>query len=462
MHRRRFLAAALAALPSGCAVFRQEEPLLRIATFQADVTPPLGAPLCHGSVAPVKRIVDPLSARGIILLTDQAPIVLCAVDFVAISNEAHDAWRQALAEAVGTTPERVSVHALHQHDAPGIDFSTEAILAEHGLSGAMFDPDVARKAIADTAKAAAEALHTTHRVTHLGCGMGTVEKVASNRRVLGPDGHCIMVRMSHCSSAKARAAPEGIIDPTVRLLSFWDGERPLVSITYYATHPQSYYGKGGVSYDFVGMARAAREQAVPGAMHIHFDGAGGDIAAGKYNDGSKKNRPVLAARLAKGMEAAWDAQTKTPIGASDVGWSVVPVALPVRKSIVESKLLRTLRNRKANVRHRIWDARQLAWLRRMRSGHKIELGCLRLGQARVLHMPGELCIGYQLAAQAMRPDLFVCMAAYADDGMAYICLKDAYGKGGYETGRVSRVAPEVEDVLMPAMRKMLGAEQQGK
>ena len=72
-------------------------------------------------------------------------------------------------------------------------------------------------------------------------------------------------------------------------------------LSYYATHPQSYYGQGGVSYDFVGMARAQRESALPGVPHIHFNGASGNVAAGKYNDGSPANRAVLASRLAAGM-----------------------------------------------------------------------------------------------------------------------------------------------------------------
>ena len=69
--------------------------------------------------------------------------------------------------------------------------------------------------------------------------------------------------------------------------------------------------------------------------------------------------------------------------------------------------------------------------------------------------PGELCVEYQLAAQSFRPDSFVTMAAYADDGMCYICPKNAYGNGGYEPGRASRVAPEVEGVLMTAIKQML-------
>ena len=80
-----------------------------------------------------------------------------------------------------------------------------------------------------------------------------------------------------------------------------------------------------------------------------------------------------------------------------------------------------------------------------------------MGDARVLHMPGELFVEYQLAAKKMRPDLHVAMAAYGDYGPAYIGTAVAYSEGGYETGpRASNVAPEVEPVLMDAMKQLLG------
>lgn len=448
----------LVALASARTPSAEPQPL-RLATFRADVTPPLGSVLCHGSIAPAKELVDPLSARGIVLFGAGDPIVLCAVDWVAISNEAHDSFRQQLADAVGTSPDRVAVHTVHQHDTPGVDFSTEAILAEHGLSGAMFDPEVCRKAIARTAAAAADALRKAVAITHVGYGKGRVESVASNRRILDADGKCVMTRMSSCRNEAAREAPEGLIDPDVRLLSFWNDDRPVASLTYYACHPQSYYGRGGVSYDFMGMARAKREQAVPEALHLHFDGAGGNIAAGKYNDGSPENRPVLAARLAKGMEETWVSQQKVPIGAADLAWAVAPVALPVRDTLEEEAILEKLTDESLDKKKRIFAARELAWVRRMKSGHQIPIACLRLGPVSVLHMPGELCVEYQVAAQKMCPDQFVLMAAYGDDGMGYICTEIAYGQGGYETSFVSRVAPQVEHVLLGAMRRLFEATQ---
>ena len=454
MRRSLFVFAAI--LVAGFAAPGNASEPLRIATFQVDATPPLGSPLCNGAVAPAAEIVGSLTARGIVLLTAEEPIVLCAVDWVGISNGGQDAWRQALAQAAGTTMSRVAVHTLHQHDAPGCDFAADALLADRGLGGALFHVQFAKRTIQRTADALRQAIEQPTPVTHLATARAKVEKVASNRRILGPDGKVQYVRYSSSRIEEAIAAPEGTIDPYVRLVSFYNGEQPIVVSSYYATHPQSYYGQGGVNPDFVGMARAAREAAVPGVIHIHFNGAGGNVAAGKYNDGSPANRPILAGRLEAAMAAAWALNAKVPITAADVSWKTEPVALPLRERLLyDAQLRQTLDDKDAKLRDRLRAARDVSFAARVRSGHKIQLSCLRLGSVRVLHMPGELFVEYQLAAQDMRPDDMVCMAAYGDYGPGYIGTQIAYGQGGYETGIVSRVAPEVEGVLMDAMRKLL-------
>jgi len=458
--KSKFLFAAVVSAIAGLMLSNAAAAEVRIATFQADITPPLGSPLCHGGVSNVVSVVDPLTARGVVLLAaKQKPIVLCAVDWVVNSNSGYDEWRKALAEAAGTTVERVAVHTLHQHDTPGCDFSTEDLLAAQGLTNKFSNVPFAHEAIARTARAACEAVRQPKTVTHVGVGQAKVKQFASNRRVPGPDGKVKYVRMSACRDPKVRAEPEGVIDPFVRVLSFWDGDQPRAVLSYYATHPQSYYGKGGVSADTVGMARAIREAALPGVPHIHFDGAGGNVTAGKYNDGSPENRPVLAQRLARGLEEAWKATRKSPLRAADIEWRVEPVALPLREELADdAPAVKLLADTTANFRERARAARQLAWSRRCKAGHRIDLSCLWLGPARVLHMPGELFVEYQLAAQRMRPDAMVCMAAYGDDGCGYIGTEIAYSQGGYETGPVSQVAPHVERVLMDAMKSLLSAE----
>jgi hypothetical protein len=59
-------------------------------------------------------------------------------------------------------------------------------------------------------------------------------------------------------------------------------------------------------------------------------------------------------------------------------------------------------------------------------------------------MPGELVVEYQLAAQEMRPDLFVAMAAYGEYTPGYICLKKHYTQGGYEDSPGASKEPPVE------------------
>lgn len=443
---------AVAMLHAVCA-----EPI-RVSTFQIDATPPLGSPLCNGAVKPAKEIVTPLTARGIVLLGAGEPIVLCAFDWVGIANESHDACREALAKAAGTSRDRVTVHTLHQHDAPGSDFATERLLAQHGLAGLYSNAQFDRAVMLRVADAAKDSLTKSQPVTHIGLGAGIVERVASNRRILGALGKVVIQRQSASRNPEAQAAPEGTIDPKVRLISFWNGDRALAALTYYATHPQSHYGKGSVNWDFVGMARQLREQALPGVPHIHFDGAGGNVAAGKYNNGSPDVRPVLADRLADGMKLAWESQKKSPLTAEDVRWTIEPVAMPVRDTLKEDELVAKLTDTTQEQAQRIRAGRDLTFLRRTCGGHRIPLSCLQLGHARVLHMPGELFVEYQLAAQQMLPDEFVAMAAYGDYGTGYIGTEIAYGQGGYETGIVSRVAPQAEKVLMDAMKKLLGVK----
>jgi hypothetical protein len=424
-----------------------------VAKFDVDATPPIGSPVAY---APARSITDRLHARGIVLLpSGQQPIVLCAVDWIGISNGGYDLWRQTLAKAAGTTNGRVTVHSIHQHDTPRFDTSAIALFADREQAAAHFDEAFARDVLERTAKAVQECLPEARPVTHVGSGKAKVEKVASNRRILGPDGKVALIRFSSCRTPEAIAAPEGTIDPWLRLVSFWEGDQPLVCLTYYATHPQSHYGKGDVTAEFVGLARAQRGEEL-NVMHVHFTGAGGNVAAGKYNDGSPKMRPILMQRLADGMRQAWDSTTKMPITGKDIEWRVQSVALPPAEDLQIENLKAKIAGAESSKTARLSATSDLAWLQRCQDGHKIDLSCLRLGATYIVHMPGELFVEYALAAQSMRPNDTVCMAAYGDYGPGYIATEIAYSQGGYETRpSVSRVAPETEHLLMPILRKLL-------
>jgi hypothetical protein len=239
------------------------------------------------------------------------------------------------------------------------------------------------------------------------------------------------------------------------MISFWNAESCIAALTWYATHPQSYYRTGMASPDFPGLARNARQTATD-VPHIHFNGAGGNIGAGKWNDGSHENRQVLADRVAAGMQQAWDGTRKFAVTADMVQWRTEPVVLPVAEHLNEADLLQTLQDPAAKGSNRFFAATNLTWLRRCVAKDPILISCLSVGRARVLHMPGELFVEYQLNSQKLRPDLFVAMAAYGDYAPGYIGTEIAYSQGGYETSaRASDVAPSVEGVLMKAVKSLL-------
>lgn len=409
------MAAAITAADRG------NETQLRLATFSVDVTCPIGHPLLGGLYDPTKQIVDPLFARGFVLSGAGSPIVLCAVDWCEIRNGSYEAWRESLAKAAGTTRERVLVCSIHQHDAPVTDLSAARLLSAAGLDGVMFDIEFERDCIKRTAAALREGLTESSRITHLGIGQSKVQRIASNRRVVREDGSVRYHRSSNSGGDRfLREAPDGLIDPQLKTLSFWDGERPIATLHAYAVHPMSYYGKGGVSADFVGMARRLAQQASPSVFQIYVSGCSGDVTAGKYNDGSPANRTVLADRLWQAMKRAQAATNRFPIG--EVTFRTTQLVLPFRQSERHTPhaLRQAVADRQASPRDRVLAAMGLASFLRVQSGEAIDMPCIDFGTAQIVLFPGETWVGYQLAAQEQRPDSTVISIGYGECWPGYI------------------------------------------
>lgn len=438
---------------------------VRLARFSADVTIPLGH-RCMGILpTKAKTIVDPLQVHGIVLLGDEQPIVLVAFDWCEIRNDAYDAWRTSLAEAAQTTPERVLVTSLHQHDAPVIDSGAQELLDSVGLEGELFDPAFHDDCLQRVSQAVRDCLQTAQPVTHVGCGTARVERVASNRRVVHLDGRVSFDRYSAGGSDAFHAdAPAGLIDPMLKTISFWNGDEALVAISHYAVHPMSYYGRGGVSYDFVGMARE-RQRRESGVPQIYVSGCSGDVVAGKFNDGSTDSRYRLAERLRDAMQRAWEATERRPL--QQLRFRNAPLELPFHQGDAFSKkaLMETLHDQEAKVSERILAAMGISSRRRMEAGHKIDLPCIDLGVAQVVLLPGEAFVGYQVMAQQMRPDTLVMPIGYGECWPGYIptraAFEDGFGHGWRWVGRGSEraVKSALREVLQPTTSAL---EQTGK
>ena len=87
-----------------------------------------------------------------------------------------------------------------------------------------------------------------------------------------------------------------------------------------------------------------------------------------------------------------------------------------------------LSNEKATADAREHAASRLAFLER--SGLPIELSMLAIGDLRVLHLPGEPMVDFQLFAQGGPPNSSSPLPAMATEGPDTSALREAYGQGG--------------------------------
>ncbi len=426
---------------------------LQLAPFRFDVTPPVGHSCCGGWIKPVEGVDDTLEAVGLVLLGAGEPIVLCAVDWTGLLNEAHLQWRQALAEAAGTTADRVAVQCVHQHNAPMACLEAERLVQAQGDLPHILDLDFYRRCLDAGRKAVRQAVARPQRVTQVATGQGQVEKVASNRRVFRDEkGNVRAMRGSSCRDPALCALPEGTIDPMLKTVAFYDGERKLAALHYYATHPMSYYGDGRVSSDFAGLARKRRQQDEPDCTHIYFTGCAGNISAGKYNDGSHPLRQVLTDRVYQGIVRSEQALQRHDV--SSVAWKTAEILPPARSSLSAEALAEQIGNRSGTVVSRNRPSYMLSWLRRLEQRMPIVLSSLHVGPVRLLHLPAECFIEYQLRAQQLQPDRFVATAAYGDGGPWYIPVREEYPAGGYEVS-VAFCEPEIDDLLSLGMKTLL-------
>ena len=407
---------------------------LSICVFQCDATPPLGSPLCDAAGAAGqgdrRSAVGPRrGARG-----RRASRSCCAR---SIGSASATAATTPVARPWPRRPARRPIAwpciRLHQHDAPGCDFEAEALLASHGLSGADvrrgLRPQDDRRARPRRCGSRSTNRRRSRTWAWASAGSSTWPRTAG---CWAPTASVKYVRYSSDRDPAGRAAPEGTIDPQVRLVSFWNGEQPLAVLSYYATHPQSYYGQGGVSYDFVGMARAAARSGAAGRAADSFQRRRGQ-RGGRQVQRRLAGESAAAGRAAgrrHGRGLGGDQATSRSPPPTSPGASGVSSCRPAPAIVDEGPLAKTLDNPQPSGRrsHPRRDRSGLGRAGQGRARNRAELPaagrCLRAAHAgRAVR---RISTGRR---RRMKPEAFVAMAAYGDYGPGYIGTRIAYTQG---------------------------------
>ncbi|MFN0196641.1 MAG: hypothetical protein ACKVT0_07835 [Planctomycetaceae bacterium] len=428
---------------------------LQLTHFTADISPPLHQRVCVGFIPEFTEIEHPLLAKGIILKDGQEVYVLCALDYCGLCNDSYDRFRQQIAAAAGTTSDRVAMQSLHQHTAPVFDSNTDLLLYADKPQRLEEGRNAESQAIQQIVEAVAKSQSRWRAVTHLSAVTQKVDRVASNRRIEQPDGSIIVRHSAGAKDQALRDAPEGLIDPLLRTITFFDGDTPLVRMHYYASHPQT-RSNGKATYDAPGMARE-RVEAETGVFQIYFTGCGGNIAMGKYNSGNDAERAAISERLFQAMMAACEkADAAEKVVANSLHWSTRNVEFPIRQDAdFALEAHRTIyRDESVAFGTRLRSAMYVAWVESLQERRAVEFSCLAVGKIRIVHLPGEPFVQFQLKAQKSGEDLFVAVAGYGECAPWYIGEDRIYtDRGGYEQSW-SFVGP-CEELVHKSIRDLL-------
>ena len=398
---------------------------------RCDITPDFGMPNSTGVECVVTEIMDPLYVTALVLDDGQAKAVVIGADLCGFLQQADTQIRYSVARALAMSPDQIVLNASHTHSAPYLATEYADLLQPYGLI--VTDPTYVCRIQAQIVAAACEASASAIPV-QLRAGRGTVECVASNRRLRMSDG--TMISRHGRPPQVWRDLPEGLIDPEVRVVSFVDRqEQPVGFIVNYACHPTAAGGDlhGWVSADFVGYGLRPVEAALGGALGLFLQGTAGNVGTGKWiNDTPRGDAKAMGSRLAAGIMQALAALEPVRGDQLHIVRQHVPLQLDAFPTLaeMEQRLHTAATSDDTHAVVAAGDALVIA--RRFADFQQAPISALTVGDMAIAFLPAEVFVEFGLQIQRNSPFRHTLVSAYNDDSLQYIPTKAAFDEGAYE------------------------------
>ncbi|OGV48369.1 MAG: hypothetical protein A2017_00490 [Lentisphaerae bacterium GWF2_44_16] len=419
---------------------------MKLAKFKIDVTPPDECAIGFGLGRKTDGCRDPLWFRGIILDDNGKKLLIASIDYCGLMNRAHDELVSMLANAVNTWTELIIIHCIHQHDAPLVNLEINDILDVETFSSEWW-----RKLCSECAAAAKKALKHTREVKYTGYAERRLHGYASNRRVMNEDGSFKGTRYSRCADEKLKKMPVGTIDPFLRTAAFLDEEENiLASMSFYATHPQVANGRNLFSADAPGEAMRLLEIEFSETFPCFFTGAGGNVTAGKYASPDDLEGNLI--RFGKILSDGISGNLKTLQKEECRSFDIISETFDFPRKAV--KKLRA-RDVLANENEKLCRA-VLQSCDGYKENSTYRARMFRCGNLKIVFLPGEPFVEYQLYLQSLLPDEFIALAGNCSDNFLYLPLAKSFDEGGYEPRYYCWCTLEIEKKLKNTLKKLTG------
>ena len=418
---------------------------MRAGVAHIDITPPVGVDLT-GYVArlgPSVGVHDALHARALVLEEGSARAALVVCDLLALSSATVSAARMSVAQAIGTTPDRVMMACTHTHSGPATLFLHQCGEVSPAYVAAL------PVRLGEAAAIASGRL----RPVGVAAGWGALPEGAFNRRRSGPEPD----------------ASVGVVQ-----LKGLDGVAVATLMTY-GCHPVVMGPENLlISADYPGAAVAAVEGALGGAG-LFLTGASGDVnprRRGSFDDVAWLGERVAAevARVAERLGPGEEGHLICVSEMLDLPLLPGPGDAELRALVVSYRhVLHEAEAAGEPVAIRVGRA-MLGWAEglaaRVRAGTvtasiRVEIQAIGLGPAVLVGVPGELFSG--LGARITAGSAAVFVAGYTNGDVGYIPDREAYDAGGYEVSDAYKyydapaaLAPEAGEMIVDAARRVSG------
>lgn len=447
-----FLLALIAALPHAL-LARGPAASLQAGAAKRKVTPPVWVPYLtssgNGTNAPFTGIHDELYARAIVFDNGQNAVAVLAVDSIGYDNAIlgpgrnfTGELRQRVAEKTGLKPEALMLAASHTHSAPETLDLTPMRQSPRLVEWLERNLDDLVSTVVDA---------WSHRqAVRLRYGKARVKDFARYRRIVLKDGK--ISRNGPLPAAADVAVPWRVDDELTVLYCQTDDGKPHSVMLNFTAHPVIAMMLPEVSADYPGVATAAVEEALGGAVCLFTQGAAGNVnspkVSGTFDDVLAAGRQLSRAALAEIDNLK--GQPPVTVDAIAVRGQICRLEPRLCPSLDEAE--RQAREQPTPLNRRLF--RLAAKLNADRL--EAEVQAMRVGPVRWVSLPGEPFVE---TGFALKEGGATFVVGYANGYLGYFPVQRAYADGGYETdlGTWSRVAPGSAERLQATGEELLRA-----
>lgn len=417
---------------------------MQVGIASVDFTPRIGLPLMGNFRDDylARGVHDPLRAKAMVFADAQGrKAALLALDVCMLDRRNVALLRRVVGEQSSVPAENVLVCATHTHSAPapfpkfllGLDFAPFAADAESFL----------RKAAGAVALADRDLSEAQLRL-----GRSEEPRLAFNRRLRRRDGSTQM----NWEALQPGFDPDqvegawGPADPQMTCLVVQRPGKPSGAIVNYGLHPAILAGDNWLySADYPGQMAAALERIQgPGFTSLFVNGCCGNVNHVDYRDPQQGRGYGMTERVGYMLAAAASEAIRTAVPLSGdcvavardtVALDRIPIGEKERQrceAVLEEARGRPMQGLVDGLPDVHFAEVRLGMYARQHEPDRVEVIALRLGEAAVAGLPGEVfCeLGMRLKRAAPTPHLLV--AELCGDAIGYLPTRESFAQGGYE------------------------------